>query len=170
MAMRVSLLLTPSGALLIVVLIGIVYLRLVLGEEAFLAAKLGQPYLEYLRAVPRIAPRFQAGLPRSPAQPHWLSALLTEVMPIGAFITIASLPWTYDNSAALLGILISFVASMVARGLMKQPIPTCVFLVIVPATWGFFHLSIARALLVGIGASLVVRAFMLRKPANPDLV
>ena len=39
-----SLLLTPSGALLMVVLIGIFYLRLIYGEEAFLTAKLGEPF------------------------------------------------------------------------------------------------------------------------------
>ena len=160
MMAAISLLLTPSGALLMVVLIGIFYLRLVLGEEAFLAEKLGEPYREYLRAVPRIVPRFGAGLPSSAAEPRWLTAVLTEIMPIGVFLTFAVVSWTYDNQSMLWAIFVSFVASMVARGLMKQTIPTLVFLVVAPATWGLFHLSIFRAGLIGFGASVVVYALM----------
>jgi len=158
----VALLLTPSGALFMVVLIGISLFRLVLGEEAFLSEKLGEPYREYLRAVPRILPRFKPGLPSAAAKPRWTIAVLTEIMAIGAFVTMAFVSWTYDSTAMLWGILISFVASMVVRGLMKAPIATCAFLVAAAAAWGVFHLSIVRALLIGIGASLVVRALMPR--------
>lgn len=169
-AAAISLLFTPSGALFIVVMTALFYLRLILGEEAFLTVQVGEPYREYLRAVPRIVPRFRASLPLATAEPHWLIALLTEIMPIGTFITLAFVSWTYDNGIMLLAILISFVASMVARGLMKEPIPTCVFLVIAPATWGVFHLSVSRALLIGLGTSLVVHALMPRGHANSDPV
>jgi len=81
-------------------------------------------------------------------------------MPIGAFVTMAFLSWTYDNTTMLWGILISFLASMVVRGLMKAPIPTGVFLVVAPAAWSLLHMSIVRAGLIGIGSSLVVRALM----------
>jgi protein-S-isoprenylcysteine O-methyltransferase Ste14 len=155
-----SLLLTPSGALLMVVLIGIFYLRLIYGEEAFLTAKLGEPYRQYLKAVPRIVPRFGAGLPSAAAKPRWLTAVLTEIMPIGVFLTFAIVSWTYDNLTMLLAVLISFVASMVVRGLMKTTIPTLVFVVIAPAAWDLFHLSILRASLIGIGAAVVVYALM----------
>jgi protein-S-isoprenylcysteine O-methyltransferase Ste14 len=163
MMAAISLLLTPSGALFILVLIGFFYLRLILGEEAFLAAQLGEPYRQYLRAVPRLLPRLQAGFPPAAARPHWLTALLTEIMPIGVFVTLAFVSWTYDNRAMLWGILISFVASLVVRGLMKETIATCVFLVVAPAAWGLFHLSIVRALLIGLGVALVARAFMMGK-------
>ncbi len=120
MMAAISLLFTPTGALFIVVLVGLFYLRLVLGEEAFLSAKLGEPYREYLRAVPRIFPQLRTTLPRAMAKPKWLTALLTEIMPIGTFITLAFVSWTYDNTAMLWGILISFVASMIVRGMMKR--------------------------------------------------
>ena len=81
-------------------------------------------------------------------------------MPIGMFVTDGISSWTYDNQTMLLGILISFLASMVVRGLMKALIPTVVFLVVAPAAWGLFHLSIVRAGLIGLGASLVVQALM----------
>jgi hypothetical protein len=160
MMAAISLLLTPSGALLMVMLIGIFYLRLVLGEEAFLGEKLGEPYRAYLREIPRILPRFRVELPSAEVKPQWLTAVLTEIMPIGAFVTMAFLSWTYDNTTMLWGILISFLASMVVRGLMKAPIPTGVFLVVAPAAWSLLHMSIVRAGLIGIGSSLVVRALM----------
>jgi protein-S-isoprenylcysteine O-methyltransferase Ste14 len=170
MMAAVSLLLTPSGALLMDVLVGIFYLRLVLGEEAFLAGKIGEPYRKYLRAVPRIVPRFRSALPHAEAQPHWLLAVLAETTAIGTFVTMACVSWSYDNIAMLWGILISFVAAMVVRGFMKNPIPTAVFLLVAPATWGFFHLSIVRAGLIALGASLVVRALWPKGSANPDSV
>jgi protein-S-isoprenylcysteine O-methyltransferase Ste14 len=163
MMAAVSLLLTPSGALLMDVLVGIFYLRLVLGEEAFLTEKLGEPYRVYLRAVPRIFPRFRSTLPRAVAHPQWLIAILAETTAIGTFLTMAFVSWTYDNTAMLWGILISFVFSMVVRGLMKDPIPTAVFLVVAPVAWGFFHLSIVRAGLIAFGALLVTRALVPKK-------
>jgi protein-S-isoprenylcysteine O-methyltransferase Ste14 len=158
MMAAVSLLLTPSGALLMVVLLSFFYLRLVFGEEAFLADKLGEPYRVYLRAVPRIVPRFRSALPRAEAQPQWLLAVFAETTAIGTFITMACVSWTYDNTAMLWGVLISFLVSMIVRGLMKDPIPTAVFLVVAPVAWSFFHLSIVRALLIAFGALLVARA------------
>jgi len=170
MMAAVSLLMTPSGALLLDVLVGIFYLRLVLGEEAFLAGKLGEPYREYLRAVPRIVPRFRSSLPRVAAQPRWLLAMLAETTAIGTFVTLACVSWTYDNIAMLWGVLISFLVSLVVRGLMKNAIPTAVFLVVAPAAWGLFHLSIVRAGLIAVGASLVARAVMPKGHAKPDAV
>lgn len=160
----ISLLLTSSGALFMIALITIFLLRLILGEEAFLGAQLGQPYQEYLRAVPRILPRFGAGLPRAEAQPHWFTALVTEIMPIGVFVTLAGLSWSYDNALMLLGVFVSFIASMVVRGLMKNRIPTFVFLVFAGATIAFFHLSWLKAVLIGFGAALIVGALLPRSP------
>lgn len=168
MMVAISLLLTPSGALFLVVMTGLFYLRLILGEEAYLAGKLGEPYRAYLRAVPRIFPQLRTAGPRASERPKWLIAILTEIVPIGTFLTFAFVSWTYDNRAMLWGILISFVASMIARGLMKAPIPTGVFIAVAPAAWGFFHLSIVRAGLIALGASLVARAFMPRGHGNSD--
>jgi protein-S-isoprenylcysteine O-methyltransferase Ste14 len=167
MMTAISLLLTPSGALVLIVLTGLFYLRLILGEEAFLAAKLGDPYREYLRAVPRIVPRLRAGTPTADVQAHWLVAVFTEVMAIGAFITMAVVPWSYNNIAALQGILISFLVSMIVRGLMKAAIPTIVALAIGGAGLALAHLSVERALLIGFGSGLVVWAVMPRR-ANPE--
>jgi protein-S-isoprenylcysteine O-methyltransferase Ste14 len=120
MMLAICLLMTPSGALFVMVLVTIFYLRLILGEEAFLAAKLGEPYEKYLRAVPRLAPRLRSGLPASEAKPHWLIAVLTELNPIGIFVTLAFLSWTYDNLLMLKAVLICFGISLVVRACMPR--------------------------------------------------
>jgi protein-S-isoprenylcysteine O-methyltransferase Ste14 len=163
----ISLLVTPSGALFIMAFAIFFQFRLILGEEAFLDGQLGEPYRAYLRAVPRLIPRLHPSLPQAVAQPHWLTAVLTEIMPIGTFVTLAIVSWWYDNELMLNAILISLVVSLVVRGLMKAPIPTCVFLVVAPAVWGFFHLSTIRSALIGLGVAIVSWALMPRKQVNP---
>ena len=167
MMAALALLITPSGALFMLALTAFFYLRLILGEEAFLAGKLGEPYQQYLRAVPRIVPRVRAAVPAAEAHPRWLIAMLTEIMPIGIFVTMAVVPWSYDNIAALNAILACLVASLIVRGMMKAPIPTCVFLAVGGASWGLAHLSFTRSLLIGCGAALVARAFMPRRAVKP---
>lgn len=159
----ISLLVTPSGALFIMAFAIFFQFRLILGEEAFLARQLGEPYREYLRAVPRLIPRWPSNLPRADAQPRWLAAVLTEIMPIGTFVTLAIVSWRYDNELMLKAILVSLLASLIVRGIMKAPIPTCVFLAVAPATYGLFHLSVMRASLIGFGAALMVAAYRPRK-------
>jgi len=168
MMAAISLLITPSGALFMVMLVAFFYLRLILGEEAFLVAQLGEPYQEYLRAVPRLVPRIRAGIPAVEAHPRWITAILAETTAVGSLITMATVPWTYDNIAALEGILISFIVSLIVRGLMKSPIPTIVFIAVTGASWGLVHLSAERAVLIGFGAALVVWAVMPRRHAVTD--
>jgi protein-S-isoprenylcysteine O-methyltransferase Ste14 len=168
MMIAVSLLMSPSGALFTVVLMTIFYLRLILGEEAFLAGQLGQPYEEYLRTVPRLIPRLLPSLPPSGNKPHWLAALLTEVMPIGTFFTMAVLAWFYDQQLLLEGIFWSFLASLVARGLMKTWIPTLVGAAVFIVAWGGFHLNWPRSILIAFGAWLIVSALMPGRNSKAD--
>ena len=167
MMAAISLLMTPSGALFTMALVSLFQFRLILGEEAFLAGQLGEPYSRYLHAVPRLLPRLHADVPPASAHPQWLTAVLAELMPIGTFVTLAFVSWSYDNMRMLNAIVISLVASLAVRGLMKAPIPTYVFLVVAPATWRLFHLSPLRAALIGLGAALVVMAIIPRKEAKP---
>ena len=113
-------LMVPTGALVTMVLITVFLLRLILGEEAFLTVQLGQPYLNYLSAVPRLFPRLRSTLPRTGRNPHWLRGMLSELTPIGVFVTLAFLSWTYDNRLIKRGILISFGVSLVVRALMPN--------------------------------------------------
>jgi len=120
MMIAISLTMPPSGALFTIVLSGLFYLRLILGEEAFLAGRLGKPYQEYLRAVPRLLFRFRAALPSAGSKPRWLTALLTEINPIAIFITVAFLSWRYDNELTIKAILIGFGVSLVVRAMMPM--------------------------------------------------
>jgi protein-S-isoprenylcysteine O-methyltransferase Ste14 len=120
MMAAISMLMAPTGALFTMVLVTVFYARLILGEEAFLAAQLGAPYREYLRAVPRLVPRFRDAPRQSAAQPQWLIALLTEINPIGIFITLAFLSWSYNNLLMIRAVVVSFGLSLVIRALMPH--------------------------------------------------
>jgi protein-S-isoprenylcysteine O-methyltransferase Ste14 len=170
MMLAVTLLMTPSGALFTIVLISIFYMRLILGEEAFLGKQLGQPYQEYLRAVPRLLPRLRSGLPLAGNKPHWLIAIATEVMPIGTFFTMAVLAWFYNQQQQLMleGIFWSFLASLLARGLMKALIPTLASAAAFVAAWWPFHLNWPRSILIAFGVWLIVRALVPGRKPNAD--
>jgi protein-S-isoprenylcysteine O-methyltransferase Ste14 len=110
--------LPPTGALLTMVLLTVFLYRLILGEEAFLTAKLGEPYRAYLNTVPRLFPRLRTTLPTSSAQPAWFRSMLSEINPIGVFITIAVFSWSYNHWLMVQAILVSFGLSIVARALV----------------------------------------------------
>lgn len=109
-----------SGALVTVVLGTVFLLRLILGEEAFLQRQLGEPYTGYLRAVPRLLPRLRASLPRSGARPHWLRAVLSEINPIGIFLTLSVLSWSYDHRLMVKAVIVTFGLSLVMRALLPH--------------------------------------------------
>lgn len=167
MMLAISLLMPPSGALFSMVLLSIFFLRLILGEEAFLGKQLGEPYQEYLSSVPRLIPHLRLALPPAGNKPHWLTAILTEVMPIGMFITMGVLAWFYDQQLMLDGLFWSFLASLFARGMMKQWIATLASAAIFGATWGYFHLNWPRSSLIAFGVFLIVRALFPRNQAAP---
>jgi protein-S-isoprenylcysteine O-methyltransferase Ste14 len=109
-----------TGALLTMVLITLFLLRLILAEEVFLSAQIGEPYKLYLRAVPRLIPRLRTNLQSGGSKPYWLRAVLAELTPIGVLVAMAFLSWSYDNRLMGRVILISFGASLVVRALMPQ--------------------------------------------------
>jgi protein-S-isoprenylcysteine O-methyltransferase Ste14 len=113
-----ALLMPPTGALFMMIAASIFQLALIFGEEAFLAAQFGEPYRVYLLAVPRLFPRLRTTLAPSGNKPHWLQAALSEITPLGVFITIAFLSWTYDNRLMARAILVFFGLSLVVRALM----------------------------------------------------
>jgi protein-S-isoprenylcysteine O-methyltransferase Ste14 len=118
MIAALALLMPASGALFVFVAVPLFVLCLILGEETFLAAQIGEPYRAYLRAVPRLLPRLRTTLTPTGNKPHWLQAVLSEITPIGVFVTIAFLSWTYDNRLMLRAVLISFGLSLVGRAFL----------------------------------------------------
>jgi len=118
MMAAISLLMPPTGALFVMVMVTAFYVWTVLSEEKFLTAQIGEPYREYLRAVPRMVPRFRAALQKAAARPNWLVALVSESNAIGIFITLAFLSWRYDNLLMIRAIVVSFGVSLVIRAMM----------------------------------------------------
>jgi protein-S-isoprenylcysteine O-methyltransferase Ste14 len=109
-----------TGAFFAVVLIAFFLFRLILGEEAFLARQLGQPFQLYLRSVPRLFPRLRTNLPSVPARPHWGRALLAETNPVGVFLILAILSWRYENMLMIKAFLVSFGISLVLRAFLPS--------------------------------------------------
>ncbi|HTX74972.1 MAG TPA: isoprenylcysteine carboxylmethyltransferase family protein [Terracidiphilus sp.] len=120
MVVALAFLMPPTGALCAFALITFFLVRLTLGEEAFLAERLGEPYQAYLYSVPRFLPRLRSNLPSSGASPQWIRAVLAELTPIGIFIALALVSWTYNGSRMVQVILVSFGASLVVRALMPS--------------------------------------------------
>ena len=120
MVIAAAFLMPATGAAFAVILIAIFAIRLTLGEEAFLTAQLGEPYLAYMRAVPRFIPRLRGALAPAGVKPRWLRAMLAELTPIGILIAIGVFSRNYDLELAGRVILIFFGASLVVRALMPD--------------------------------------------------
>jgi protein-S-isoprenylcysteine O-methyltransferase Ste14 len=115
-----ALLMPPSGALFCILLIGLEQLRLINGEEPFLTAKLGEPYLAYSAKVPRIIPALTPRIPASNLQPNWPSAFLGEIYMWGVFVSFAALGWRYNSFLIIKGVIISFGISLIARAFIPK--------------------------------------------------
>jgi protein-S-isoprenylcysteine O-methyltransferase Ste14 len=118
MVAAMAFIMPAPGAVFAMVLISIFLLRLILGEEAFLRKQMGEAYRLYCASVPRLVPRVHPGLPLRGCRPHWLRALLAELTPIGVFVALAFLSWSYNSQLMARTILIFFGASLVARALL----------------------------------------------------
>jgi len=100
-AIALALLMPASGALFALLLMTAFLIRLTLGEEAFLRAKLGEPYETYCAKVPRLLPALRASVPGAhapgtDAPPHWMRAVLGETFMWGMTASFAVLGWQYN--------------------------------------------------------------------------
>jgi protein-S-isoprenylcysteine O-methyltransferase Ste14 len=120
MVAAMAFLMPVSGAAFAMVLITVFAIRLTLGEEVFLRRQLGEPYVAYLRAVPRFIPRLRGALVASGAKPHWARSMMAELTPIGIFVAILIYSRNYDIALAGRTILIFFGASLVVRAFIPS--------------------------------------------------
>ncbi len=116
----VSTLMPPSGAVFAIVMVTLVYIVLIDGEERFLTAKLGQSYIDYCRAVPRIVPRMWRPLPASGAKADWLMGAVGEVYTIGILLAFALLSWRFDRMLMVRAVVVCFGLSLVVRALLPR--------------------------------------------------
>jgi protein-S-isoprenylcysteine O-methyltransferase Ste14 len=114
------LLMPPSGAIFCILAIAFFQLRLIAGEEAFLTAKLGQPYIAYCTKLPRFIPSFTARVPTSTTKPTWFEAFLAEIYMWGAFVSFAALGWRYNSVLIIKGVLISLGISLIVRAFLPK--------------------------------------------------
>ena len=113
-----ALIMPTTGAVFVLIAAPLFLFSLIHGEEAYLTAQFGDSYRAYLLAVPRLIPRLRTTVAPSGSKPHWLQAVLSEINPIGVFITIAFLSWTYDTQLMLRAIAITFGVSLIVRAFM----------------------------------------------------
>ena len=110
-----ALLMPPTGAIFSILAICFFQLRLIAGEEAFLTAKLGDPYRAYCARVPSLLPALTPRVPASATRPTWLTAFIGEIYLWGVVISFAALGWRYNAFLIIQGVVISLGVSLIAR-------------------------------------------------------
>jgi protein-S-isoprenylcysteine O-methyltransferase Ste14 len=115
-----ALLMPPSGAIFCVLAVFLFQLRLITGEESFLTAELGEPYLAYSAKVPRLMPALTPRVPASTLQPKWPTAFLGETYMWGVVVSFAILGWRYNSILIIKGILVSLGISLIVRAFLPK--------------------------------------------------
>ncbi|QMV18775.1 isoprenylcysteine carboxylmethyltransferase family protein [Granulicella sp. 5B5] len=116
-----SILMTPVGAIFTLALIWIFEFRLVLAEEPFLTTQYGQPYRDYMAAVPRFLPAPTPQVPSAGDKLHWLQAVLGEVYFLGATLTLLIFGWSFNANPMRRGLLISLGIGLIVRAFLPKP-------------------------------------------------
>jgi protein-S-isoprenylcysteine O-methyltransferase Ste14 len=116
-----ALLMPPSGAIFCVVTVAIFQLRLILGEEAFLAAKLGEPYLAYCARVPRLLPTLTPRVAASETHAAWGAAVLGEIYMWGVAVAFIAVGYRYNAFLITQGVVVALGLSLVARAFIPKP-------------------------------------------------
>jgi protein-S-isoprenylcysteine O-methyltransferase Ste14 len=122
--LALALLMPLSGAILSIVLLVLFQIRLILGEETFLAEKQGEPYKAYCAKVPRLWPSLRPRIAASGARPRWAQAALAEIFMWGMTASFAMLGWQYNAMLLLKCVLVWLGVSLVVRGVQMQKRPT----------------------------------------------
>jgi protein-S-isoprenylcysteine O-methyltransferase Ste14 len=115
-----GLLMPASGAVFAVVVLGVEQLRLIGGEEAFLARTLGEPYRAYLARVPRLVPSPRARVDGAGARPAWGTAVLGEIYMWGVVVAFVAVGWRYNAEMVTQGVLVALGVSLVARAFVPK--------------------------------------------------
>jgi protein-S-isoprenylcysteine O-methyltransferase Ste14 len=117
----------PSGAVFAIVAIGVLQLLLIRGEEQFLEAKVGEPYAEYKKLVPRLVPAprgpSESALARGGVRPRWLQAVVGETYMWGVAVSFAALGWQYNARLLTQCVLVWAGVAMIVRAALMQQRP-----------------------------------------------
>jgi protein-S-isoprenylcysteine O-methyltransferase Ste14 len=118
--LALSLLMPPSGAVFAIVAIGLLQIRLLLAEEAFLSAKLGAPYAAYCALVPRAVPALRARVAAGGLKPRWRQAITGEIYMWGVAGSFAFAGWRYNASLLTQCVLVSLGVGLVVRAVLPR--------------------------------------------------
>lgn len=121
--LAVCLLMPPSGAVFVLVAVVLFQLRLILGEEQFLASKQGEAYQDYCRAVPRLIPSLRPRVSATDVRPHWAQAALAEIFMWGMAVSFAVLGWRYNAELLIQSVLVWLGVSLIARAFTHNDAP-----------------------------------------------
>ena len=116
-ALALALLMPRSGAVFSLLVIAFMQVRLILGEEAFLTAKLGPAYLAYCRLVPRILPALRPRVAASGQRPRWAQAVLVDLYMWGMAGSFAFAGWEFNASLLIRCALVSMGVALIVRAL-----------------------------------------------------
>ncbi|MGA7157935.1 MAG: isoprenylcysteine carboxylmethyltransferase family protein [Acidobacteriaceae bacterium] len=116
----ITILMPPSGAVFSVVLLWIFEVRLALAEEPFLAARFGQAYLDYKKAVPRFLPAPTPQIAAAGARPHWMQAMLGEIYFVAVFVVLAVFGWDFNAQPLRQGVIISVGLWLIVRAFLPK--------------------------------------------------
>ena len=118
--LALALLMPVSGAVFVIVLIGILQVRLILREEPFLAERLGTSYTAYCAKVSRLLPALRPRVATSGQKGAWGQAVLGEIYFWGVAGSFAVAGWWYDATLLVRCVLVSFGASLVCRAFVGK--------------------------------------------------
>jgi protein-S-isoprenylcysteine O-methyltransferase Ste14 len=121
--LALALLMPPTGALFMVIAIGLFELRLIAIEEVFLARTAGEPYRAYCAKVPRLLPALAPRVPSSGAAPRWSIAFLSEIYMWGVAITFLAVGWRYNSFLIMQGVIVSLGLLLIVRAIIRKPSP-----------------------------------------------
>ena len=118
--MAVVILMPPSGALFSLVASFVQMIRLILREEPYLEAQLGDAYRAYKDRVPRLLSSPVARVPKSSDHPAWLQAVVAEIFYAAMTVCFITLAWRYNATLLIQALLICFGFSLVVRAFLKK--------------------------------------------------
>ena len=110
-----AILMSRSGALFTIFAVGLLEVRLIVAEEAFLRAQLGQAYQAYQDKVPSLLPALREKVPATGLPARWLQAFAAEIYFWGVVLGYAFLGWTYVVPYLLQVVIVSFGAGLLVQ-------------------------------------------------------
>ena len=113
--LALALLMPRSGAIFAIIIIGLMQVRLILGEEAFLTRTVGMPYEAYCKLVPRVLPALFPKVAASGRAPRWGQAFVGESYMWLVALAFCFAGWRYNAVLLIQCVVVAFGVSLMVR-------------------------------------------------------